>query len=135
MAKPIALDMSKAITLEPMADNTKVLCVIDKWEPRTSSGGNPTLHIEYVVKKPETSGIVNRRLFDDINLENEYTLGRLKNNLKAFGWSEKDILELKAVPSADDMLGSEIVVVVGVRSSDTYGDRNNVKRVLPASSF
>ena len=132
---PISLDMTKAITMEPLPDNTKLLCVVSKFEPKQSARGNPSIHVELTVVKPEEPGYVNRKLFDDINLENEYTLGRLLNLLKGVGMSEEDIRkpDFKLIP--EDVVGLQCAVAVGVRKSEQYGDRNTIKRVRPAESY
>lgn len=133
--QPISLDMTKAVTMEPMADNTKVLCAVSMFELRKSSKGNPMAHAELTVIKPEDPGIVNRKLFDDINLDNEYTLGRLLNLLKGVGMSEEEIRkpDFKLVP--EDIVGLQCTVTVGIRKSEQFGDRNSIKRVRPAEAF
>ena len=114
---PISLDMTKAITMEPLPDNTRVLCAVSALEPRTSGRGNPSIHVELTVIKPEEPGYVNRKLFDDINLENEYTLGRLLNLLKGVGMSEEAIRkpDFKLIP--EDIVGLQCTVTVGIRKS------------------
>lgn len=133
--EPISLDMTKAITMEPMPDNTKVLCAVSMLEIRKSSKGNPMAHVELTVVKPEEPGYSNRKLFDDINLDNEYTLGRLLNLLKGVGMSEEAIRkpDFKLIP--EDIVGLQCTVTVGVRKSDTFGDRNSIKRVRPAEAY
>jgi len=121
--------------MEPMPDNTKVLCAISGWEGGQSAAGNPSVHVEATVVKPETAGIKNRKLFDDINLENEYTLGRLLTLLKGVGWSEEEVRAMKALPEFDDVNGLQFCCVVGIRASEQYGDRNTMKRILPASAY
>lgn len=135
-AEPISLDMTKAITMEPMPDNTEVLCAVSAWEVRRSAAENRTLHVEMTIIKPEEAGYKGRKLFDDINLQNEYTLGRLLNHLKGLGFSEEDIRKPDFVlPKTEDMLGLQTAVVVGVRKSDRYGDRNTIKRSRPADTY
>ena len=132
---PISLDMTKAITMEPLPDNTRVLCAVSAFEPRTSGRGNPSIHVELTVIKPEEPGYVNRKLFDDINLENEYTLGRLLNLLKGVGMPEEAIRkpDFKLIP--EDIVGLQCTVTVGIRKSEQYGDRNSIKRVRPAEAY
>ena len=135
--KPFALDMSKAAVMEPIPDNTKTLCAISDWDARTSSGGNPILHVEATIVKPDKAGIKNRKLFDDINLQNEYTLGRLLTLLKGLGFSEEEARKMKDLPAKEDMVGTQFTCVVGIRVDETgkYGDRNTMKRILPAAAF
>ncbi len=133
--EPISLDMTKAVTMEPMEDNTKVLCAVSTLEIRKSSKGNPMAHVELTVIKPEEPGIVNRKLFDDINLDNEYTLGRLLNLLKGVGLSEEEIRkpDFKLIP--EDIVGLQCTVTVGIRKSEQFGDRNSIKRVRTAEAY
>jgi len=134
----ISLDMTKAQTMDNMPDNTRVLVAISDWKTRQSSGGNETLHVEATVVKPETSGTKNRKLFDDINLSNEFTLGRLLTILKGLGYKEDDIRKKDfTLPEKDDVVGMQMTVIVGIRKDETgvYGDRNTMKRILPASAF
>lgn len=134
-AEPISLDMTKAITMEPLPDNTRVLCAVSAFDLRKSARGNPSAHVELTILKPEEPGYLNRKLFDDINLENEYTLGRLLNLLKGLGMPEDDIRkpDFKLIP--EDIVGLRCTVICGVRKSEQYGDRNSIKRVRSADSF
>ena len=134
--EPISLDMTKAVTMEPMPDNTKVLCAVSVLDPtRKSAKGNPSAHVELTVVKPDGPGFLNRKLFDDINLENEFTLGRLLNLLKAVGLPEEEIRkpDFKLIP--EDIVGLQLTVTVGVRKSDQFGDRNSIKRMRPAEAY
>lgn len=133
--KPISLDMTKAATMEPMPDNTKVLCQVSKMDPGTSGAGNRKVDVELTVIQPETLGIVNRKLFDSISLENEFTLGRLLNLLKALGDSEEDIRKADFSLVPENYIGRQCTVTVGIRESEQFGDRNTIKRVRPAEAY
>ena len=134
--EPISIDMTKAVSMEPMPDNTQVLCRCDVLDVRGSkASGAKTAHVELTVVKPDAPGIINRKLFDDINLENEFTLGRLLNLLKGFGLTEDEIRKDNFVLVPEDIIGLECTVVVGIRKSDRYGDRNSIKRVAPAEAY
>lgn len=132
---PISLDMTKAVTMEPMPDNTKVLCAVSKFELGKGPKG-PKVHVELTVLKPEDAGFLNRKLFDDINLQNEFTLGRLLNLLKGLGIPEEEIRKSDyKLPPEEDVVGMQCTITVGIRKSDTFGDRNSIKRVRPASAY
>ena len=133
---PVSIDMTKAVSMEPMPDNTQVLIRCDVLDIRGSkASGQRTAHVELTVIKPDAPGIINRKLFDDINLENEFTLGRLLNLLKGFGMTEEEIRKPDFVLVPEDIMGLEAMVVVGIRKSDRYGDRNSIKRVAPAEAY
>lgn len=132
---PISLDMTDATSMEPLPDNTTVLCVVSEFKLRKSSQGNPMAHVELTVLKPEDSGIKNRKLFDDINLENVFTKGRLLNLLKGLGFEEKTIRSKTFKLDPTELVGMQCTVVVGIRASEQYGDRNTIKRVRSAESF
>ena len=133
---PISIDMTKAVSMEPMPDNTQVLTRCDVLDIRGSkASGARTAHVELTVVKPDAPGIINRKLFDDINLVNEFTLGRLLNLLKGFGMTEEEIRKPDFVLIPEDIIGLECTVVVGIRKSDRYGDRNSIKRVSPAEAY
>ena len=134
--EPISIDMTKAVSMEPMPDNTQLLCRLDVLDVRASkASGARTAHVELTVTKPDAPGIINRKLFDDINLTNEFTLGRLLNLLKGLGMSEDEIKKADFVLVPEDLIGLECAVTVGVRKSDQYGDRNTIKRVRPAETY
>ena len=134
--EPISIDMTKAVSMEPMPDNTQVLCRLDVLKVGASkASGARTAHVELTVTKPDAPGIINRKLFDDINLLNEFTLGRLLNLLKGLGMSEEEIKKEDFVLIPEDLIGLECAVTVGVRKSDQYGDRNTIKRVKPAETY
>ncbi len=134
--QPISIDMTKAVSMEPMPDNTQVLCRCDILDVRASkASGERTAHVELTVTKPDAPGIINRKLFDDINLSNEFTLGRLLNLLKGFGISEEEIRKPDFVLVPEDIIGLECMVVVGIRKSQQYGDRNSIKRVALAEAY
>jgi hypothetical protein len=131
-----SLDMTKATTLEPFADGTRTLVAISQWSRHDSSTGNPTLHVEATIIKPETAGIRGRKYNDEINLVNEFTLGRLLLILKGLGYKEEDIRKKDFnLPEEDDVKGLQMTVIAGIRKDATYGDRNTMKRILPAEDF
>ena len=133
---PISIDMTKAVSMEPIPDNTQVLCRCDALDIRGSkASGQRTAHVELTVTKPDAPGVINRKLFDDINLTNEFTLGRLLNLLKGFGMTEEEIRKDNFVLVPEDIIGLECMVVVGIRKSDRYGDRNSIKRVSLAEAY
>lgn len=134
--EPISIDMTKAVSMEPMPDNTQVLCRCDVLDIRGSkASGQRTAHVELTVTAPDAPGIINRKLFDDINLTNEFTLGRLLNLLKGFGMTEEEIRRPDFVLVPEDIIGLSCTVTVGVRKSQQYGDRNSIKRVAPAEAY
>jgi len=133
--KPISLDMTKAATMEPMAANTLVLCQVSKMDSGISGSGGKKIDVELTVVKPDTVGIINRKLFDSINLENEFTLGRLLNLLKALGESEEEIRRPDFELVTENYIGKQLAVWVGIRESEQFGDRNTIKRVRPASAY
>lgn len=133
--KPISLDMSKAATMEAIPDGTRVLLAVTGWEGKASSQGNPSLKLEVTVVAPDSPGIKNRKIFDTINLENEYTLGRFLSILKALGWSEEDARSLKALPDPDGVMGLQFAATLGVRKQEGYNDQNTLKSCSPAASY
>jgi len=135
VSKPISLDMTKAATMEPMPDNTQVLCMVSKMDPGTSGSGSNKVDVELTVVQPETPGIKNRKLFDSINLENEYTLGRLLNLLKALGETEESIRRTDFQLIPENYIGRQCTIWVGIRPSEQFGDRNTIKRVRPAEAY
>jgi len=133
-AGTVSLDMTTAITMEPMPDNTKVLCAVSKMDLGQGPKGRK-VHVEVVVMKPAEAGFLNRKLFDDINLENEYTKGRLLNLLKGLGMTEEEIRKPDFKLEPENLLGLQCTIWVGIRKSEQYGDRNSIKRVRTAEAY
>jgi len=99
--------------------------------PGTSGSGGRKVDFEAQVTEPETVGIKNRKFFDSINLDNEYTLGRLQMVLKAFGISEDELKNPNFQLSGENFVGMPICIWAGLRHDETgqYSDRNTIARV------
>ena len=124
--KPVTVDMTIARSIEPIPPGIKCLVVVSGWELGNSASGAPKVHIEMTVLEPEQ--YKSRKFFDDINLVNENTLGRLVAIFKALGYKENDIKVKKFVmPTADTMEGSRLCVtsrIVKAAEGSEYGDKS-----------
>jgi len=132
--KDVHVDFTKAAVLEPMPAPGPYLFVISAFEWGTSAAGAKKVHCEYTVVDPEK--YAKRKVFDDISVENEYTLGRLMSLLIASGEKKEDLEKpTYKVPATDKMLGRQFTGFVTIRESEDYGDRNQMRRVRPASAY
>ena len=131
---PIKVDMSKAKTLEPLPKGGPYLASVSAFESRESSAGNPTVHVELTIIEP--AELAKKKLFDDISLENEYTLGRLQKLLVATEYAE-DMEAAKKVKGIDEdkMIGSQLSVWVKHRESEGYGTQAQIQRVDTADKY
>jgi len=128
------IDFSKAVVLEALPVPGPYLAAISEWKYGQSGSGGEKVHVVATVLKPDQ--FKNRKLFDDINTENENTLGRLMLLLEATGEVREAMMKPGYnPPEEEDMLGRQFTVFVGLRESDMYGDRNTMKRVKPVSVF
>jgi len=134
MGKAVHVDFSKAKVLEPMPAGGPYLSALSAFEYGKSAEGNDKVHVELTVVGPEE--FKNRKLFDDISLVNEFTLGRLMNLLVALGEKKEDITKPGyKIPEPDELMGRQAAVWVSIRESEVYGDRNQIKRLKPASAY
>lgn len=110
------------------------LAALSAFEYGKSAEGNDKVHVELTVVDPDA--YKNRKLFDDINLENEFTMGRLMNLLVALGESKEAMVKPGyKIPDPDKLMGKQVTVSVSIRESETYGDRNQIRRLRPASAY
>lgn len=128
------IDMTDAVVLGALPVDRPYLVTVSAWKPGQSSAGNRKVHIELTVKKPDD--LANRKIFEDISLENEFTKGRLQSLLLALGLDEKEV-KSKAfrLPKAENMLSLECTVILSATDSDQYGPGNRVRRARPASVY
>ena len=135
--KAYTVDMTKAITMEPLSPDIPYLCMVSAFDLGESGAGQPKAHLELSVIKPEVPGVKGRKLMDDINLVNEYTLGRLKTFLKAIGIPEEkfNVANFDLEKESADFVGAQVTTYLGIRRSDQYGDRNTIRRLAPASTY
>ena len=131
----VSVDMSKAKTIELIQENTAILAVLSAWDPRKSkASGEPSIHMEYTIQEP--AQYANRKLFDDVNLVNEYTLGRFQNHLKALGFTEEEYTSPNfQIPPRDDVLGRQVTIWCKTQKSEGYGDQSRINRIRPAEAF
>ena len=132
--KEITLDMTQARVLEPLDPKNPYLMAVSAWKPGTSAAGGRKLHYELTVVEPEAAA--NRKVMEDLSLDNEFTLGRLLNVLVALGYKEGDVRKKTfRLPKEEDILGLQCTVFVRTQPSELYGDRSRIRRLRPASAY
>ena len=130
----ITIDMTQARVLEPLDPRRPYLMAVSAWKPGKSAAGGRKLHYELAVAEP--TDMANRKVMEDVSLDNEFTLGRLMQVLTAIGFSEEDVRKKNfKLPVEDDVLGLECTVWVRTQTSDVYGDRSRIRRLRPASVY
>lgn len=133
--KGFTLDMSKAISFEPLAKGVPYLLGVSKWKYGQSANG-PKIDVEFTVMRPEDKGIKGRKVAESVSLMNEYTLGRFKTWVKVLtGAKDDDFTASYKPPSEEDMMGLQMGAWLGVRESAQFGDRNTVARVFPVAQY
>ena len=85
----ISIDMTQARTLEPLPPGRPYLMAVTAWTPGRSAAGGRKVHYELTVAEP--TDFANRKVMEDLSLDNEYTLGRLMTLLLALGMEEDEI--------------------------------------------
>ncbi len=135
--KPVTVDMSGAKSFEPVPDRTKCLVAVSKWEVGTSQSGNPKLHVELTVLEPEK--YASRKFFDDINLDNDNTKGRLMDLLLALGYEEKKVRVANfALPEEDAVEGQQLCVtsrIVKAKEGSEFGDKSVASKPRAAEFY
>lgn len=136
---PVVVDMTTAKTFELLPVDRMYLVSVSAWgtkKSKSSEGSN--VHYELTVQEPdEFAG--RRCAIEDVSLDNEWTLGRLKTMLIACGYP-KDQVEVKkfAIPSEDDMVGRQCTVTLRVEKApegSTFPDRTRVQRFMPKEAY
>ena len=129
----ITLDMTTAKVLEPIPADRPYLMACSKWKPGRTANGRK---LDYELTVVEPSDFANRKISESVSLENEYTLGRFQTLCIALGIPEDEAKSKTfKLPKEEDMIGLQATIWVGIRKSDTYGDRNNIRRMRPASAY
>ena len=129
----VSIDFTKAVTLENLPVPGPYLCTVSDFSLGQSASGAQKVHVELTVTEP--SEWSKRKLFDDISLENEYTLGRLMTMLVALGEDKEKVKSKDYKLNADDMFGRQLTVFIRNEESDTYGVRSRIRRLAPATVF
>jgi hypothetical protein len=129
----ISLDMTKAKTLEALPAPGPYLLYVGDWAYGKSAKG-AKVTISWVVAEP--SEFANRRIREDISLDNEYTLGAFKQRLLALGFAEDKINSKKfSPPTKDEVMGMQLTARVRIQTSEEYGDQNRITRVAKANVY
>jgi len=133
----ITLDMTTAKTFEPLPTDRPYLVAVSTWKTGKSAAGKLKLHYEMSVVQPEK--FANRKVITDLNLEEEYSLGRLQGMLsKGFGFPEDQVKgkDFK-LPKAEDMLGLQATLFVRTQTdpAGVYSDKSVVNRWALASAY
>jgi hypothetical protein len=129
----VSIDFTKAVTLENLPVPGPYLCTVSAFELGQSAAGSQKVHVELTVVEP--SEWSRRKLFDDISLENEYTLGRLMTLLVSLGEDKEKVKSKDYKLNPDDMFGRQVAVFIKNEESEAYGVRSRIKRVAPAAVF
>ncbi len=132
---PVTVDLSKAKTMEPLPTPGPYLVILTKMAPGTSGSGGRKVDIETQVVEPETPGIKGRKFFESINLDNEYTLGRLQSILRVLGVSDDDLKSSEFALKGEDFIGKSFTIFAGMRSDPNFGDRNTIARVGDEAAY
>jgi len=133
----VTVDMTDAITFEPIPKGTKCLGVIQKWTLGKSAKESRMVSCEVAVVEPDK--YKNRKIFDNISLDNEYTKARaMQIIMAALKMEEKDIRQKKFVmPSSDDMVGQRLAFVAGIQvdKDGQYPDKNVMGKLQSEDSY
>ncbi len=129
----ITIDMSTAKVLEPLPVDRPYLVACSKFKPGRTANGRK---LDYELTVVEPTEFANRKVMESLSLENEFTLGRFQTLCIALGIPEDEAKSNKfKLPKEEDMLGRQCTVQVSIRKSDTFGDRNGIRRMQPASAY
>jgi len=128
-----SLDMTQAKTFEPLPERKALLSAVSKWKYGRTANGRK---VDYELTVLEPTELANRKVMESVSLENEYTLGRFQNILLALGFSEEEVKSKSfKPPKEEDILGLQATIFCRTRHSDAYGDRSQVSRFRPASTY
>lgn len=131
----ITVDMTTAKTLQPLDPKRPYLVSVSAWDPtlKSASGGRM---VKYVLTVVEPKDAENRTVTENVSLENEFTLGRVKTLLLGLGFPEDKVNVKKFVmPKEDDVMGLQATIWVRTQKNETFGDRSVVTRVRPAATY
>jgi len=129
----LSIDFTKAVTLETLPSPGPYLCTVSNFELGKSQAGSQMVKVELTVMEPADWS--KRKLFDNISVENEYTLGRLMSLLIALGEDKEKVKSKDYKLNADEMFGRQVTVFTKKEVSETYGEQARIKRVAPAAVF
>lgn len=129
----ISIDMTQAKVFEPLPERKPFLAAVSKWKYGRTPNGRK---VDYEFTVVEPAELANRKVQESVSLENEYTLGRYQTILLALGFPEESVKSKDhKAPKEVDMLGLQATIFCRTRKSETYGDRSNISRFRPASSY
>lgn len=129
----ITIDMSTAKVMEPIPVDRPYLVACSKFKTGRTANGRK---LDYELTVVEPQEYANRKVMESLSLENEYTLGRFQTLCIALGISEEEAKSKTfRIPKEEDMLGTQATIWVSIRKSDTFGDRNGIRRMRPASAY
>ena len=137
---PVVVDMTTAKTFELLPVDRTYLVSVSAWKinPSKSSEGGTNVHYELTVMEPdEFQGRQAAR--EDVSLNNEWTLGRIKTLLLNTGYPKEQV-EVKrfAIPSEDEMVGRQCTVALRVEKAQegsSFPDRTRVARFMPKEAY
>lgn len=108
---------------EPLPAGNYIVQITDS-EVRESKAGNPMVKWEFTVVDGDFSG---RKVWDNMTLNNEVSLKRLKSLAVAGGHPNPDYIN-----DTEEMHGLFVKIRVKVEQQDGYGPQNNVSSFGPA---
>lgn len=129
----IKLDMTKAQEMSPMEPGGPYLIRLAVMSLGTSKAGSQKVHTEWDVVEPER--YANRKLFEDMSLENEYTLGRFKGMMAALGESEENLEKPDFDFDPDNYIGRKAGCRVKIQQSDQYGPQARIAAYMHESAI
>jgi hypothetical protein len=144
-SEQVVVDMTSAVTMELLPERTPYLAAISGWKLGKSASGGRKLTWEATILKPETAtndkgGVVRvakRKIREDVSLDNENTLGRVKSLLQALGKTDEELNSKKFVmPTEDEMMGQQLTITARTqKATDDYEAATRIGRVRPPEAF
>ena len=140
-SKQVSVDMSDAVVFEAIPDRTPALVTCTVWDENAigKNSGEPKVHAEVTVLEPEE--FKGRKIFEDINLKNVNTKGRLIPILLAtpdLGYkTDKDIkVPNFKLPTKAQMEGQQWAVSIRIqKGTGGYADSNRLSQFRPGGTW
>jgi len=130
----IKVDLSKAIVFEALPAGGPYLATISKIVPGESKEGNPKVHVEFTILEPEQWA--RKKVFDEINLVNENTQGRLLQILLAAGEDEKAVKSKNYTLKTEEIEGRQLTMWTRTRKGDNVNpDQAQWRKLALASVY
>lgn len=133
----ITIDMTAAKTFEPLPTDRPYLVTVSDWKLGLSAAKKKKLHVVVAVSEPKE--FEGRKITTDLNIEEEYNLGRLQTMLiNGFGFPENKVkVSNFKLPTSEEMVGLQATLFVRTQTDATgqYPDKSVANRWKTAAAY